>query len=1475
MKKTMMAFACLCLTLFSIRSSNLLAQEIKQVTAPTSFADRSYGGIQTRDYRLQESLTSSTTRSLVMAGDYCDFLNVVAKTDPSHLYDDAISTDPEAASILRSGRPGKYHYEVIAGRENVPIAYVNKEDQVAYRDWAQDSLQSDAPLADDSLKSNMSDFEVATISTPTLTLALASTPNSHPSSSISEIVAVAGFIGLLASPELMMRMGGSDERAVANEVTGIDTTSVAEDRLTLDHFRIAAEAYPNASRFIIHEDETIHPSDVGPVTPGKHRSENMKITQALRAALQHKYSSEVAGKFFPQSTSLNFSYPSLSAAKIKDILREVSSPKKRTIAPLKSIASTPFVRESKESSQISAPEKTKEPEQPGFTSSTGIRLHLAKVEAKIADSNTALKKETLERSKAELARLIQAEAERVAKFEAEKKKAGEFNKVEVTNFKSDTEIKGREKSVTDAYLYASAQAAQANLIAQGAVSHAVAKNAEANALNNFEIQKREAERLARFEEEQNAAIRDNQEKTLLAQEAIAKATKVVEAAQEDFYQSQRVANDAWKIVITAEEENAIKTMIEKPSVLTNDEFSPKNLRAFWERKEVFEKANQVARRQKDRKVVKAIHGAVGKAEAADRRAADAQGTAQEAVDQASAALQVANDTFSAFKELEVSLLKKDQMISSTDVLPDNHVIQEVLANVSVAEENAEKAITAANAAAEEATIALTSLEKLEKHVVVLESAIAMTTAAKEDAEHRMTAFESQLNKANEVLKKNQSVLDEKLANNTKATEERINALNMKLQESHQAKKAAENQIDAFTQILQQSAEGALAPNNTNEEAYVDALQKVINKMESDAQSELDEKAVSSAKILGTHLVMMRHTIKAAEDAKKAAEQEAIAIKQRADEHIAILKKMTEEAQAASEMKAARDAKIFEEYLATMKTTIKAAEDAKKEADKARAEAKEVADNYVKEMNLALQKAAEDAKNNANRLEEHLKSIELAQKEAEAKAVDKTADANGNSRNANMAEAIQGIDTTGANRDRRLLNILRHQDIDGNVAFQAAAKAADQSLDSDGNNRADRIAHAIEKLTRNRTTLDKITFYKNQAIYAEDKAIEARATGKEKALESWTCAATVAASASDNLAKAMEARAVATAENLEKLEEAKHWEETALENQRAFEYFVKASAIYPENSCKEKEEGSGWYNESEEGRSWDKKTEEADSLYKAGLGKLRAAEQMARAIEAKAVNKPKKAQAWWEAALENQRASKQYEKAAEVLAVDTVQKRKQGNTWRSAGVAKLRAAEQLEKAIEAEAANNPALAQAWRERALESQGAFEHYVKAAEDLTADTSQKTEEAGSRYWVGTGKLRLGLQLGRAIEAESANNPTLAQAWREAAAENQKSSEYFLKALEAKAIGTPEKTNEGNSWHDAGLGKLRAAKQLEKAIEAEAANNPALAQAWREAAAESQKSSDYYAKAGEAYAIGTPEKTNKGNSWHDAGLGKLRAAE
>ncbi|MFI0348455.1 MAG: hypothetical protein ACH346_06805 [Chthoniobacterales bacterium] len=92
----------------------------------------------------------------VTAAQYCDFLNQNAATDLSHLYDDSMATDPEAACIVRVGAPGRWHYQVIASRENFPVVYVNGINEARYCET--ENCSDDEENNDQLLKSNIRGF---------------------------------------------------------------------------------------------------------------------------------------------------------------------------------------------------------------------------------------------------------------------------------------------------------------------------------------------------------------------------------------------------------------------------------------------------------------------------------------------------------------------------------------------------------------------------------------------------------------------------------------------------------------------------------------------------------------------------------------------------------------------------------------------------------------------------------------------------------------------------------------------------------------------------------------------------------------------------------------------------------------------------------------------------------------------------------------------------------------------------------------------------------------------------------------------------------------------------------------------------------------------------------------------------------------------------------------------------------------------
>ncbi|MFI0347480.1 MAG: hypothetical protein ACH346_01725, partial [Chthoniobacterales bacterium] len=264
MKKSILA---LCLFL-SIAPNNLLAQEHQQVTA----------------------------------SDYCDFLNDTAVADPHHLYNEQMSSDPQAACIVRVGVPGRWHYEVIAGRENYPIHYVSHLLQIscAYR------LQvSSSPTSTSSFDSHIEDvscnndsFEIEVPST-LLTLVSSSFPTSTSNfdSYISDVSAAVGLLALVA---------------------------LGHEFVTLEDFRTAATTHPPEQRLIITGEA--ESATIQPVSNVMNRTENLHIAKILIANLKAEYPGvnvqEIVDELVPK-TGLIKSRPDLTSAKLKEILRRV------------------------------------------------------------------------------------------------------------------------------------------------------------------------------------------------------------------------------------------------------------------------------------------------------------------------------------------------------------------------------------------------------------------------------------------------------------------------------------------------------------------------------------------------------------------------------------------------------------------------------------------------------------------------------------------------------------------------------------------------------------------------------------------------------------------------------------------------------------------------------------------------------------------------------------------------------------------------------------------------------------------------------------------------------------------------------------------------------------------------------------------------------------------------------------------------
>ena len=80
---------------------------------------------------------SLSTATAVTASEYAHFLNQKAVTDAQHFYNDAMGSDPQTACIARVSTSGNFHYDVIAGRGNFPVPYVNEVAKQAFLNWSQ------------------------------------------------------------------------------------------------------------------------------------------------------------------------------------------------------------------------------------------------------------------------------------------------------------------------------------------------------------------------------------------------------------------------------------------------------------------------------------------------------------------------------------------------------------------------------------------------------------------------------------------------------------------------------------------------------------------------------------------------------------------------------------------------------------------------------------------------------------------------------------------------------------------------------------------------------------------------------------------------------------------------------------------------------------------------------------------------------------------------------------------------------------------------------------------------------------------------------------------------------------------------------------------------------------------------------------------------------------------------------------------
>jgi hypothetical protein len=80
----------------------------------------------------------------VTNAQYAEFLNAVAATDPNELYNPKMGTLTLNGGIIRSGSSGTYEYNLISGRENMPVVHVSFYDALRFANWMDNGRPSGA-----------------------------------------------------------------------------------------------------------------------------------------------------------------------------------------------------------------------------------------------------------------------------------------------------------------------------------------------------------------------------------------------------------------------------------------------------------------------------------------------------------------------------------------------------------------------------------------------------------------------------------------------------------------------------------------------------------------------------------------------------------------------------------------------------------------------------------------------------------------------------------------------------------------------------------------------------------------------------------------------------------------------------------------------------------------------------------------------------------------------------------------------------------------------------------------------------------------------------------------------------------------------------------------------------------------------------------------------------------------------------------
>ncbi|HLB34211.1 MAG TPA: hypothetical protein VJK54_08255, partial [Chthoniobacterales bacterium] len=265
-----------------------------------------------------------------------------------------------------------------------------------------------------------------------------------------------------------------------------------------------------------------------------------------------------------------------------------------------------------------------------------------------------------------------------------------------------------------------------------------------------------------------------------------------------------------------------------------------------------------------------------------------------------------------------------------------------------------------------------------------------------------------------------------------------------------------------------------------------------------------------------------------------------------------------------------------------------------------------------------------------------------------------------------------------------------------------------------------------------------------------------------------------------------------------------------------------------------------------------------SLYLAGQSLQEQADYQAKAAEAQYVGKEILAASYREAYVILQRAIDQFRQSAEAY---TIRNKNDGERLEKEGHATQKEAkERVKRAKTAKSLQQPEIkteqdriAKEQVDTKAQADAQVAKELKAAIDGTNVDMDKATEVGGKIEITPNKVNGIVQEQSLLRIEA--DKKLIETWKAMKKEMQ---EKKKKAYEQG------KTAEGHTWNNACCGFGLAEDKLEKAIDAEAAGKPEIAQKWREAAEQNKCSLEPYTQSARAYEQG---KTDEGKSWNDAG--------